>query len=333
MPGKGRSLFVCGGRTTIFARARLLAAALALGIGSVPACKAAEHGGTAIGARPIAPPEAGERIGQLRLLAAYELDGGKSFGGLSSVQLDGSGILFLSDRSRLFRAERVEDPSGRLTALTGWTEPRLPRTLLGADTEALTQLPDGSFVIGAEDRDELYRLPHDLAAATPLPLPPFLRMAPPNESIEAVAALPDGSLLAASEGIAAGPGLAMAALISGEKATQVALPAGGGFRPTDATVAGRTLFLLERRLSLLGGLGGRLMAIPLDTIARPPIEAQELARFGIGSFAENFEGVAAREVEPGRYLLYLVSDDNFGPLLRTLLLQLEWREPELAGQG
>ena len=248
---------------------------LALGIGSVPACKAAEHGGTAIGARPIAPPEAGERIGQLRLLAAYELDGGKSFGGLSSVQLDGSGILFLSDRSRLFRAERVEDPSGRLTALTGWTEPRLPRTLQGADTEALTQLPDGSFVIGAEDRDELYRLPHDLAAATALPLPPFLRKAPPNESIEAVAALPDGSLLAASEGIAAGPGLAMAALISGEGATRVALPAGGGFRPTDATVAGRTLFLLERRLSLLGGLGGRLMAIPLDTIARPPIEAQQ----------------------------------------------------------
>jgi hypothetical protein len=318
---------------TIIPRAWRLAAALVLGLGSAPACTAAEPGGTAIRARPIVLPEAGERIGQLRLLAVYELNGGKGFGGLSSVQLDGSGILFLSDRARLFRAERVEDPSGRLTALTDWTEPRLPRVLSGADTEALTRLPDGSFVIGTEDRDELYRLPPDLAAATTLPLPPFLRKAPPNESIEAVAALPDGSLLTASEGIAAGPGAAMAALMFGTEATRVALPAADGFRPTDATVAGRTLFLLERRLSLLGGLGGRLMAIPLDTIRRPPVEAQAIAQLGIGSFAENFEGVAAREVEPGRYLLYLVSDDNFGPLLRTLLLQLEWREPEAAGQG
>jgi hypothetical protein len=278
-------------------------------------------------------PEASERIGQLRLLAAYELNGGKSLGGLSSVQLDGSGILFLSDRAHLFRAERVEDSSGRLMALTGWTEPLLPQALEGADTEALTRLPDGSFVIGAEDRDELYRLPPDLASATALPLPPFLREAPPNESIEAAAALPDGSLLAASEGIAAGPGQAMAALISGKGATRVSLPSADGFRPTDATVAGQTLFLLERRLSLLSGLGGRLMAIPLGTITRPPVEARQIAQLGIGSFAENFEGVAARQVEPGRYLLYLVSDDNFGPLLRTLLLQLEWREPEAAGQG
>jgi len=34
---------------------------------------------------------------------------------------------------------------------------------------------------------------------------------------------------------------------------------------------------------------------------------------------------AARQAEDGRYLIYLVADDNFSVLQRTLLLQLAWR--------
>ena len=36
---------------------------------------------------------------------------------------------------------------------------------------------------------------------------------------------------------------------------------------------------------------------------------------------DNFEGLALRRDRAGRTLLYLVSDDNFVPLQRTLLLQ------------
>jgi hypothetical protein len=308
-----------------------LAVALLLGVAGVSACTAGESGGVELRARAIELNE-GERLGRLRLLAAYELTGGNDFGGVSALQLDGTGLLLLSDRARLFRAERIEDAAGRLTGLGRWAELSLPPVLKGADTEALTRLPDGSLVVGTEDRDVLYRLAPALDSAIPLSLPPYLRDPPQNEGIEALAALPDGSLLAMSEGIAAGTGHMLAAHLSGVRATRLAIPASDGFRPTDATVAGRTLFLLERRVSLLGGLGAKLLAIPLDAIAQPSIEGRELAQLGTGSFAENFEGVAARETEPGRYLLYLVSDDNFGPLLRTLLLQLEWREPEAGSE-
>ena len=36
-----------------------------------------------------------------------------------------------------------------------------------------------------------------------------------------------------------------------------------GFLPTDAEVAGDQLFVLERRLSLLGGWQARIVAVPL----------------------------------------------------------------------
>jgi hypothetical protein len=52
-----------------------------------------------------------------------------------------------------------------------------------------------------------------------------------------------------------------------------------------------------------------------------------LARLGVGAFGENFEGVAVRSATDGGYLLDLVSDDNFNPLLRTLLVELAWKPP------
>jgi hypothetical protein len=99
-------------------------------------------------------------------------------------------------------------------------------------------------------------------------------------------------------------------------------------------VAGDSLFLLQRRVSLLGGLEARLLAVPLSETSaaagRRPLDGAELARLGAGSFPENFEGVAVRPAGDGRYLIYLIADDNFSAFQRTLLLQLAWR-PEPAG--
>ena len=98
-----------------------------------------------------------------------------------------------------------------------------------------------------------------------------------------------------------------------------------GFRPTDAARVGPSLLVLERRLSLLGGLEARIVLVDLE--ATPPeagttLRGRELARLGVGSISDNFEGLAAERTRDGRLVIYVVSDDNFLPVQRTLLLQL-----------
>lgn len=278
----------------------------------------------------------GVRIGELEFLAAYALEGSsRTFGGLSALLLDREFLLLLSDRGHLFRARRVEDAAtGRLTALADWRELPLPAAARKADTEALALLPDGSVVIGAEGGRRLFRLGPDGKPTTPLVLPDFLQNLPGNEGVEALATLPGGALLAVSEGAYMGSGLVVAGRLDGKEAIRLAVAAPDRFRPTGADAAGGMLFLLQRRLSLLGGLQARIVAVPLDRFAHPreamEIDGRELARLGADSFAENFEGIAVRRAADGRYLVYLVADDNFSALQRTLLLQLAWRPPDVA---
>lgn len=290
------------------------------------------------------------RIGRLRLVAAYALESRASaFGGLSAVRLVGDDLLLLSDRGRLFRARRDEDGTGRLRGLRDWTELPLPEALRTADTEALAVRADGALVIAAEDRDALFVVGAGggVRELERKPLPPFLREPPLNQGIETLTTLPDevgGGLLAVTEGLSAGVGLVAAGRLDaspGGQATRLAVRAHEAFQPTDAAAAGDVLFLLQRRLTLLGGLEARLLAIPLDRLGRAgaaatpsePLSGQELARLGQAAFAENFEGIDARRVGPDRYRIYLVADDNFSPLLRSLLLELEWRTDEGEGPG
>ncbi len=45
-----------------------------------------------------------------------------------------------------------------------------------------------------------------------------------------------------------------------------------------------------------------------------------MARLAPPLIGENFEGIAARRSEAGETLIYIVSDDNFLPFLRTVLM-------------
>ena len=38
---------------------------------------------------------------------------------------------------------------------------------------------------------------------------------------------------------------------------------------------------------------------------------------------DNFEGISARRTRDRRIVLYIISDDNFNPLQRTLLMMFE----------
>ena len=99
-----------------------------------------------------------------------------------------------------------------------------------------------------------------------------------------------------------------------------------GFAPTGADRLDDTIYVLERRFSLLEGLAARVVALRCGAgQTRRPSRRPRARRPAPPAISENFEGIAARRAPDGGVLLYLLSDDNFIPLLRSLLLQFSVR--------
>jgi len=87
------------------------------------------------------------------------------------------------------------------------------------------------------------------------------------------------------------------------------------------------IYLLERRFSFLGGVGMELRHIAADEIhegARMKGEVLATLSFQDANI-DNMEGIAVRRGPKGETLLYILSDDNYSPLERTLLLMFEVR--------
>ena len=315
-----------------------LAPALAL-LYLLSACQTSSgaEGLPAVRAAPFAfPARAGERpdFGGLAFRAGFVLASGDArFGGLSALWVapDGARLIAASDRGTLWLAEPEHADDGTLVGFTGWrgVEPGVaPGDPIGRerDAEALAVAGD-HLVIAYEGAHRLRRVPRAAPAspATALPTPAPLAE-PHNFGMEALVALADGALLAIAEGVRTPSGDLAAWLIEGDRIASLAYVPAAGFAPTGADRLDDTVYVLERHLSLLGGLAARVVA--LDAAAIRPgarLVGRELGVLRPPALSENFEGIAARRAPDGGVLLYLLSDDNYSPLLRSLLLQFAVR--------
>ena len=88
-----------------------------------------------------------------------------------------------------------------------------------------------------------------------------------------------------------------------------------------AALPGGDLLILERRFSLLRS------ATRIRRIAAGDIKPNALADPAVifyadfGQHIDNFEGIGVHRTASGETVLTLISDDNFSPLQRTLLMQ------------
>ena len=92
----------------------------------------------------------------------------------------------------------------------------------------------------------------------------------------------------------------------GGRVGAAALSCAAGFCPTDAEVAGDQLFVLERRLSLLGGWQARIVAVPLAELpgdADAVIAGHELGTVAGSELGENYEAIDAWVDPAGGYRL------------------------------
>ena len=82
------------------------------------------------------------------------------------------------------------------------------------------------------------------------------------------------------------------------------------------------LLLLERKFSWTAGVAMRLRRIALSSITPASlVDGKILIAADMGYQIDNMEGLSVHRDASGALVLTVVSDDNFSPLQRTILLQ------------
>jgi hypothetical protein len=295
-------------------------------------------------ARPIA---AFDRIDRTRVrFGALEYRSGLvltsqfgEFGGLSGLRLDakGEGFISFSDRGNWFtgrivyrgramsgladvEAAPMLGPDGRPIHARGWF-----------DSESIAL--DGSLVyIGLERANQVLRFDFSKgftrARGEVVPLPPAARKLPYNKGLEALVFVPKGTalagtLIAISERGLDANGNLMAFLVGGPMPGEFSVRRTDNFDVSDAVLlASGELLILERKFSWLSGIGIRIRRIALKSVAPGAVvDGPSIFEADLGNEVDNMEGIEAHVTAEGETVLTMVSDDNFSPIQRTLLLQ------------
>ena len=272
-------------------------------------------------------------VGALRYLGGFALQSkDKNFGGLSGLEFtdEGRTLIAVSDQAHLFRMRLLWRADGRFGGLGAVDKTRLKRQGGGVlkgktwrDAEAVALEPGGDLIVAFERNHRLRRYGFS-GFSEVIDTPKALAYAPANGGIEALAVLGDGRMVMFSEALRDGDLIVgwIGAWGAGRVAwTRLGLVPSGDFRPTGlAALPDGNLVLLERAYSVSGGARARLSLVRSAVMtAGSRILGRELARLQPPLSVDNFEGVAARR-GGGGVVIALVSDNNFSPRQRTLLM-------------
>ncbi len=272
--------------------------------------------------------------GRLRYRGGVHLTSpNKRFGGLSGlmVSADGTEFTAVSDGGTWTRGTLTYDANGNLSGVADVTIEPIRETdgkaLVGArgDAESLAPAPEGRLVVAFERDPKLRIYARGEKRPTVLAAPEGIDRAPPNNGMEAVTRLADGRLLVVAE-YAEEPGRFVGWIGGGPDGdsgwSRVTYLCDQGYKPTGATtLTNGDVVFVERRFPLLSI---RMRLVPAATLEPgAEIEAQELARLEGSKSFDNMEGIDVRQGANGETLIYLVSDDNFQRIQRTLLMMFE----------
>lgn len=285
-----------------------------------------------------------ERVGSLRFLGGLRLrSADQGFGGLSGLSVhDEKGdltFLAITDEGNQLHG-RLSFSEGRFRSVDTVTiaplldpagHPVLGK-LLG-DAESITTLPDGRVLVGFERRHRIWAYGPGLTEpVTIFETPPGLDRAPRNGGLESLASFSDGRVLAITEQLKNARGNFVAFLFQNGAWTSLEWEGSApGFEPSDVTVLpGGDLLVLERFWSAMDPTHPRshIMRVKKGSVtAGATLRGDLVAELQSPLIAENFEGIAAGPGPDGSTRLFLVSDDNFNGLQRTLLLSFELKDP------
>lgn len=206
----------------------------------------------------------------------------------------------------------------------------LSRRPIRQDSEALARLEDGGWLVTFEQLHRIRKYPPNPVpdgAAEAIEVPSDLPRGS-NEALEAITALPDGRLVTLREGAVSLVG--QNAVYRGYVYQDETWQAFDYLRPkptkpTDMAMGpDGLLYVVERHWSPVGGLTIRVARFDPALLAPgASIKAETLATMRPPLTIDNFEGIYLRRGTAGEILVYLVSDDNFSAIQRTLLVMFE----------
>lgn len=292
------------------------------------------------------PIEAFDASGRIRI-GAVEFRGGLAltspndhFGGLSGMALDASGekLIALTDKGYWLSATLTSQdgrPTGladiRMAPLMATDGRSLDSRGLG-DSESLAVTGE-RVVVGIERRHEIwqFRGPNPLTSRGKQ-LISFKGIADLgfNEGIEALAASPAGkpaALIAIAEQDPKDPDILPGFLFSPlDKPALIgrfAIERIDEFSATDMSVGpDGKVYLLERRYDPLRGVAMRIRRFELaQLVDGARLSGDILMEAHRAAAIDNMEALAVTRDAAGEILLTVLSDDNFSPLQRTVLLR------------
>jgi hypothetical protein len=301
-------------------------------------------GPIAVTARPIAAFDAGApsrtHFGRLVYRGGLVLASpAYGFGGWSGLRLsaDGRHLLSVSDHGHWLAADLVYDGT-RLAGIANAAmaplreadgRPFPPRE---RDTESLAVDGDTAW-IGAEGTNRIWRFAvgHGIADATgrPIPVPAEMRRGvPSNGGYEALAHVPAGqphagALVVVTEQQHDDAGNHVAWILDGAGAHRFAVKMRDGYAVSDMTfLPDGDIVILERRYRPPLSLRMRVRLIAWHDVAPgATVDGPILMEASLAQEIDNMEGISAFRAADGTTVLALISDDNFNPFERTLLLQ------------
>jgi hypothetical protein len=263
----------------------------------------------------------------------------RGFGGLSGLRLDKKGEQFvaISDKGNWFTGRIVYkgrrlagladvksapmlDSGGRKITSRGWF-----------DSESLAF--DGTTAyVGLERVNQILRFDFSkggvFSRGQVVPVPPGIGDLPFNRGLEALVFVPKGqplggTLIALSEAGLDAAGNIQAFLIGGPSPGQFTVARTKKYDISDAVLLpSGDLLLLERKFSLLEGVGIRIRRVPVKSIVPDAIvDGPAIFEADLGYEIDNMEGIDTHVTDGGETVVTMVSDDNFSMIQRTLLLQ------------
>jgi hypothetical protein len=288
-----------------------------------------------------------KRVGELVYLGGLVLQSpSKDFGGLSGLRINEEGIaLAVSDAGSWISFALIEK-NERLVGATGiGLAPLLdqngnPGTKINRDAEAVEMGVTTAVSFEGDHRIWYYR---DIDPAKPETFKtaaaqdwrlPAMMLWPDNGGAEAYCEIgPMRNRLLISEDAPAPQGSKDAFLVSETTELRFGFLPEAGFKPTDCVGLPKSqqALVLQRRFSPLSGVAASIVVADFSSVENGAIiKGREIARLAPPLSIDNMEGIAYVERKGHKYI-YIISDDNFSGLQRSLLMKFEWIAPALKG--
>lgn len=273
------------------------------------------------------------RFGQLQFVGGLKLSGLHS---LSSIRFlpGGQRFIAVADDGHWVDGEIERSRAGRLSGVTDVTVTPMKNAngvhaqKAAMDAESMTIKGD-RILVGFENRHRIDQYPlkgHDSATAKPGPdfLIPVSELRA-NGSLEALATNADGRTVVITEKSVDADGNLFAAIISGPDKGIFKVVKRQEFDVTDAAfLPDGDLLVLERRFSLLGGIGMRIRRIAADDIhPGAVVDGPVIMQASGANRIDNMEGLDVIAMPDGSLHLIIISDDNDSVLQQTLMLEFK----------